>query len=881
MPPDIPPQAAQKLRETSRPTKAAATPKTTSKRPRPLLKRLQRYSQTPQFARLYFALALGLLLGTTILWSWLGASLQAANADQLANAYLFESNDSLRQAVWPPQHTFFMKWPLFYLVKVFAYSPAAFGAVTILLCVATVLLFVLILARLERRSLVLGTVCLAMASVLLMVPPQPYAGGLLPVNMAMLTTRNLEYIAYLVFLLLLIRALKIRSRSFALAVLLLVLLLASDRLFLMFIAGGSLAATLFYAKRRRWQLLNLSANWLIAGLAGFAGAALLLYALNAAHVTQIAGAATASPYTLAVTPKQVVLGAVYAGFSLFTNLGANPAFDATVLREVPAQLFRNLSLPSLLPYAVNLIIAAAGLFLTARYLVQSLLGRQSGQGFQLSILLGWSLVAAVGAFVFSQHQYTVDARYLALAFFTVFVALTVWLSSRKWSAFRFAVIGLVLLVTVTIGSLQALQLQQRQSQALAGMERRNRAAAKISLARGTKTIVGDYWRVLPIKQRYPNLLTAVPMASCSELRDALVSRAWQSGLSHKNFAYLLSFERGLTTFPGCTPAQIIAKFGPPNSSALIAGSLARPKEMLLFYDKGLHRQDGRSGAQAPSLLLPVALGALPHTSCPAPTVMNIVAHQDDDLLFMNPDIAKDITEKKCVRTVYLTAGDAGGGRQYWLSREQGSQAAYGYMASARMNWLQRTVKLPGGQYVTVASLPGNNRLSLMYMHLPDGGLHGQGYTGSHRQSLDELETGSVAQLSAVDGQSTYSHADLTNALVALMQAYRPAYIRTLSSLPGRQYIDHSDHLATSRIVTEAYSQYQAGQYPAHSMTLLRYYLGYPVRELPANLSGEAFEQKQRIFLAYSRYDGSACQTARQCAKTPTYSAYLHRQYALP
>src|SRR5579875_1841597 len=42
-------------------------------------------------------------------------------------------------------------------------------------------------------------------------------------------------------------------------------------------------------------------------------------------------------------------------------------------------------------------------------------------------------------------------------------------------------------------------------------------------------------------------------------------------------------------------------------------------------------------------------------------VMNIVAHEDDDLLFINPRIAQAIDQQACVRTVYVTAGDDGRG----------------------------------------------------------------------------------------------------------------------------------------------------------------------------------------------------------------------------
>ena len=39
--------------------------------------------------------------------------------------------------------------------------------------------------------------------------------------------------------------------------------------------------------------------------------------------------------------------------------------------------------------------------------------------------------------------------------------------------------------------------------------------------------------------------------------------------------------------------------------------------------------------------------------------MQIVAHPDDDLLFQSPDLLHDVVGGKCVRTVFVTAGERG------------------------------------------------------------------------------------------------------------------------------------------------------------------------------------------------------------------------------
>ena len=71
--------------------------------------------------------------------------------------------------------------------------------------------------------------------------------------------------------------------------------------------------------------------------------------------------------------------------------------------------------------------------------------------------------------------------------------------------------------------------------------------------------------------------------------------------------------------------------------------------------------------------------------CPR-QVMYIVAHQDDDLLFQSPGLLEDIAAGDCVRTVFVTAGDAGLGTSYWHAREEGSRAAYAEMAGVANAW---------------------------------------------------------------------------------------------------------------------------------------------------------------------------------------------------
>src|ERR1700694_2302046 len=55
----------------------------------------------------------------------------------------------------------------------------------------------------------------------------------------------------------------------------------------------------------------------------------------------------------------------------------------------------------------------------------------------------------------------------------------------------------------------------------------------------------------------------------------------------------------------------------------------------------------------------IAFGANTTVSATSGTTLNIVAHEDDDLLFLSPDLLHAIQAGRAVRTVFVTAGDSG------------------------------------------------------------------------------------------------------------------------------------------------------------------------------------------------------------------------------
>ncbi len=853
---------------------------------RRIAKLTKRLISANRFGWIYSIGSFTVLVTTTVLWSYLGAQLQQSNADQLADPLLFGSKLTFNGAQFPAQHSFLLKWPIFYLIKLAGYSSLSFIIATVATATVTIVLFAGLLYRIDRRPLVFGTVYLALASCLLLVPAMPYPGGLLPVNMAMITTRNLEYIVYIFGLVYVARQPKFNSWRFWVAALSLALVCASDRLFLDITVGGALLAILAYGLRQRWKLVSLSVNWLLTGLTAAALALGALWVVDGAQMTHIVGQSNTSPYATVHSAKDLVLAVGYGASDVFTNFGANPAYDATIVRQIPPQLYHRLFSLSGISFIVNAGIMLYGLFICSRFLRAGLQIAKArtikpSTSFRLTNLMIWTSLAAFVVFVVSDHDYAVDSRYLTICVFTVFIALTSSVSKKRLRPTRLLISAVLVCLGIIAATPQLLHAQRSGQQALAGIDSRNQLVAQAMLTHHTSTLAGDYWRVLPTKlaTNKQALITPYPLASCTTARTVLTSRAWQPDLHGQRFAYLLSIDGNLTGFPACSLQQITNYYGRPNSTELIAGSLAHPTELLLFYDQGL--QKPTTATTTVSTILPISLDALPHTTCPVPTIMNIVAHQDDDILFMNPDILHDIQMGHCVRTVYVTAGDAGQGRAYWLSREQGSEAAYTAMTGDKQPWVQRVVRLSNHQYITVANPRGNHQISLIFMRLPDGGLTGQGFGSTHTESLLALNNGKVESLHSVDGQSSYTAAQLVRSLSDLLVTYQPTSIHTQSDFHGTAFTDHTDHQAVGIFVSRAYANFEKQQYDGQITVPIKYYVGYPIRQLPPNLSNADHAAKQAIFLQYALFDGSVCHSADQCDQTSTYSAYLQRQYKNP
>ncbi|GAA3227816.1 PIG-L family deacetylase [Actinocorallia longicatena] len=220
--------------------------------------------------------------------------------------------------------------------------------------------------------------------------------------------------------------------------------------------------------------------------------------------------------------------------------------------------------------------------------------------------------------------------------------------------------------------------------------------------------------------------------------------------------------------------------------------------------------------------------------------MQVVAHPDDDLLFMNPDLSRVLASGDPAVTVFTTAGQKTGagttGAERARNRQRGILNAYAAMADAadgdrdsQREWAYELLTL-GVHQVERYRLRARPEIQVVFAGLPDGGMHGL------VQGADLL---SVIPAGRPVTATRYLRADAVGLLRTLMLRYRPTVLRVQDVRPeGR---DHADHVTTARLATEA----AAGIVP-----VVLGYRAYNIRLAPPNLSEAEAARKLAVFDEY-------------------------------
>ncbi|MBO0729869.1 MAG: PIG-L family deacetylase, partial [Acidimicrobiaceae bacterium] len=259
-------------------------------------------------------------------------------------------------------------------------------------------------------------------------------------------------------------------------------------------------------------------------------------------------------------------------------------------------------------------------------------------------------------------------------------------------------------------------------------------------------------------------------------------------------------------------------------------------------------------------------------NCSAGSTMIIVAHEDDSLLFISPDLIHAIQNGRCVRTVFVTAGDDGLAQSYWSSRENGTKAAYAEIAGVANSWTQSDAGV-AGHPIPVMTLSADPNISLVFMRLPDGNVDGSGFNLQGFQSLEKLYTGAIPQMTADDGSTSYTLGTLISTLSSLVTSFSPDTIWTQDYAGSFGDGDHSDH-HTVAYLTQDVSR--AWTTTTHTLTG---YMDYAVGGQPPNVTGSDLTAKQNAWFTYTPFDSQVCQNVAACQQT-SYWGWVVAQYPI-
>lgn len=238
-------------------------------------------------------------------------------------------------------------------------------------------------------------------------------------------------------------------------------------------------------------------------------------------------------------------------------------------------------------------------------------------------------------------------------------------------------------------------------------------------------------------------------------------------------------------------------------------------------------------------------------------VLQVVAHEDDDLLFMNPDVSRSIAAGSPSTTVYLTAGqlsgDGGSASERARNRQRGAQNAYAAMAgvsdsddTTQLEW-DGEVWQTGTRGVERYWLRDRPWVQLLFVNLPDGG-------------LKKLNAGGAANTvipaeGLVTTGSHYTRSDAVATLGEILQAYRPLLLRLQDPEPDQRIRpstesfgpSHPDHVNGGLMTREAAVGYPGPLYEVA-------YRDYNTTDSQPNLAPEDIARKTAIMDSYYTFD---------------------------
>ncbi len=279
--------------------------------------------------------------------------------------------------------------------------------------------------------------------------------------------------------------------------------------------------------------------------------------------------------------------------------------------------------------------------------------------------------------------------------------------------------------------------------------------------------------------------------------------------------------------------------------------------------------------------------------------LNVCAHPDDDLYFLNPDVMQALAEGCPVTSVYLTAGEANGVNApqdeepdyegYAAARQYGIRAAYAAMAVADRDgaWRREVRRLPGDVVFETATLIAAPHVTLAFLNLrapldaADGGANRLAWLWTGRRDEQPYLRPTDSPLPA---PGRLGREDVLAVLASLLDTAAPTVVRTLDPAPehlkydaddGADYSDHQDHLYAAYFAYEAVRRHRAA---GGAAVQVQSYRGYFNKYWPRNLSPAVYERKFSYLDIYGWADGHDCAVPYGCGDLQVGTRARNKRY---
>lgn len=272
---------------------------------------------------------------------------------------------------------------------------------------------------------------------------------------------------------------------------------------------------------------------------------------------------------------------------------------------------------------------------------------------------------------------------------------------------------------------------------------------------------------------------------------------------------------------------------------------------------------------------------MPEHAPAGPVNVQVSGHPDDDILFMNPDLAAGLRAGVSTVGIYVTAGesDLPNRAEYSASRQKGTRAAYAQMAGLPDDWESHPLVVDEHHAVEVYQMRANPAIKAVFMNLPDNNDPAADYGKNalvHLWSQDRTIGTLVPAGGVVNQAYTYDRDELITVLAELFQRFAPTAIRAQDPEPDARYQDdwpgwhdHPDHVVAARAAGEAAARYRDTA-QARPFNLVNY-RDYNGRDAPADLAPRVWEAKRDAFAAYVPHDS-------QAGLGGTYDLWIKRTY---